>query len=229
MTQVYSFDSNYAEEYLRKSRSTIPGYETIFQIARTWLSRQLGDRGRLLLVGGGGGMEIESFAPSAPGWDFHVIDPAARMAQAAAERAQSLGVADRVQVTVATAADLPSEARYEAATCILVGHFLSKDAQRSLLRDIAARLVPGAPLVLVQLFRPTQNSASAELLECWRQHLLALGEDPAEVQARFKAREREITLLSEPEIAELLDKADFSTPLRFHQALLFGGWFATRR
>lgn len=157
-----------------------------------------------------------------------MVDPAARMAQAAGERAQALEVSERVEATVGTVDALPAEARYGAATCILVGHFLSKDAQGSLLRDIAARLVPGAPLVLVQLFRPEGDDALDELLECWRKRLLDLGEDPTEVQARFEAREREITLLTEQELAHLLDEAGFSAPLRFHQALLFGGWFATR-
>ncbi|MEN9354612.1 MAG: hypothetical protein RL318_1937 [Fibrobacterota bacterium] len=229
MTQVYSFDSSYAEEYIRKSRGMIPGYGTLFELARTWLSRRLGEGpARVLLVGGGGGMEIESFAPASPDWSFHVVDPAVRMAQAAGERAQALEVADRVEVTVGTVDTLPAEARYGAATCILVGHFLSKDAQGALLRDIAARLVPGAPLVLVQLFRPEGDEVLDELLECWRQRLLDLGEDPAEVQTRFAAREREITLLTEVELAHLLAESGFSAPLRFHQALLFGGWFMTR-
>lgn len=229
MTQVYSFDSNYAEEYIRKSRGMIPGYGTLFELAHTWLARRLGASARVLLVGGGGGMEIESFAPASPDWSFHVVDPAERMAQAAGERAQSLGVSGRVEVTIGTVDTLPAEARYDAATCILVGHFLSKEVQASLLRDIAARLVPGGPLVLVQLFRPEGDEALDELLECWRRRLLDLGEDPEEVQARFDARESEITLLTEPELALLLDESGFSAPLRFHQSLLFGGWFTTRR
>lgn len=228
MNQVYSFDSSYAEEYIRKSRDTIPGYGTIFQLSRTWLSQCLGKKARLLLVGGGGGMEIESFAPDSPDWTFHVVDPAIRMAQAAGERAQALGVADRVDVTVGTVADLPREGAYDAATSILVGHFLSKEAQDSLLRDIARRLAPGAPLVLAQLFRPTDDDSKSELLECWRRHLLFLGEAPEVVQARFEARDREITFLTEAELAELLNEAGFASPLRFHQSLLFGGWFTKR-
>lgn len=41
--------------------------------------------------------------------------------------------------------------------------------------------------------------------------------------------ETDVAFVPEAELAALLDEAGLATPVRFCQACLFGGWFATKR
>ncbi len=107
----------------------------------------------LLVVGAGGGMEVATFLPANPGWRLTGVDPSAKMLALAQAEADRLGAAGRVTLVQGTVEDLPATACYDAATCIFVLQFLPDDAgalgKLALLRGVAQRLRPGAPLLLV--------------------------------------------------------------------------------
>src|SRR5437016_6486241 len=83
-------------EYEHAVTSVNMGYEFIFELTHAFL-RALG-KGDLdiLVVGVGGGAEIERFLPHNPGWRITGVDPSREMLELARVKAEGLGVADQV-------------------------------------------------------------------------------------------------------------------------------------
>ena len=99
----------------------------------------------VLVVGAGGGREIEQFLPSNPKWRLVGVDPSRDMLGLAQNAAERLGVQERVELVHGTIDSLPADRQFDAVTCLYVLHFLPDDAKLALLRGIAARLRPLHP------------------------------------------------------------------------------------
>lgn len=74
-------------------------------------------------------------------------------------------------------ADLPEHDRFDAATLILVMHFIpdNEEGKIRLLRNIAQRLRKGVPLIISDIFEPDDFVLQ---MSYFRQYLLAKGMDP---------------------------------------------------
>ena len=109
-----------------------------------------GTPARLLVAGAGGGArEIVTAGALEPGWRFTAVDPSPAMMDLAIARLAEHGLANRTEIVLGTVDDLPAGEPFDAATLIGVLHHLPGDAAKhDILRAIARRLRPGAPLVL---------------------------------------------------------------------------------
>jgi tRNA (cmo5U34)-methyltransferase len=158
------------------------GYDLVFTLTKCVLRALRLPTLELLVVGAGGGAEIERFLPENPGWNLVGVDPSADMLALARDTANRLGVQKRVDLVRGTVDDLPTERRFDAATCLYVLHFLSDEAKLELLRGIAARLRSGAPLIVVSGTRVDAGDLRDDLLGAWQQYGEAMGM-PAEQMA----------------------------------------------
>ncbi len=216
--------------YDESIRTFAAAYDQLFPMAYACLRSIAGDDARLLIVGAGTGMEICTFGPRSPRWRFTGVDPSADMLAIARSRIEAARLADRVTLRQGYVHDLPAESRFDAATCILVMHFLPDDgSKRLLLKSIADRLKPGAPLVLVDDFGDAGSGAFRLMLGAWKTYVIGQGADPAVVEYAFGEENRKrFHYVSEERIAELLREAGFGPPARFFTGFLYGGWMALR-
>lgn len=221
--RMYDYFENLATEYLDKAKQQIPAYETLFRLADCLLARELPDFAEVLVVGGGGGQEICSIGQDKD-WRMTVVDPSEQMCRAANARAEEAGVAKRCEIRVGVVSDLPGEAVFDAATCILVLHFLDRNRQLELLREVASRLRPGAPFVAAHLVARDDPGENEWMLKLWSDLLVRLGEDPEVVARRNEDRQREVTMLSEDEFLDLCDQAGLEYQARISQTLHFTQW-----
>lgn len=131
-------------------RKAIPGYATLHDISRVLLETEVGDTAELLIAGCGTGTELGLYADECPGWHFTGVDPSAGMLDIARDRINHM---DRIKLVEGYVSDLPNKPTFDAATLILVMHFLSDDenapggGKAGVLSQIAQRLKPGAPLI----------------------------------------------------------------------------------
>jgi len=162
-------------------------------------------------------------------WRMLVVDPSGPMCEGARIRASANGIAARCEVVEGCLADLPAGRIHDAATCILVMHFLTREGQADLLAELHRRLKPGAPVAVAHLVRFARESENAWMVDFWRDFLVRAGVDEQAVEEQRLAREREVTMLTEDEFRHLCADAGFEVVARVSQALHFTQWVLRRR
>ncbi len=228
------WDRDRAEAYDRRVREAIPGYDALHVLSCQIVAEATGGTGRALVVGAGTGAECIALAQSCPHLSVVGVDPSAEMLAHAEAKVKSHGLTARVRLYPTKVADLPSFEAFDAATLLLVLHFLSdtlggeKGAKLTLLEEISAHLSPGAPLVMADLFGSWADPWQQQLRSWWRHLQLAAGIPEREVEKGFRHIDRDIFPLQEGRLSELLTAAGFGPPAPFFRALCFGGWVARK-
>ncbi|WP_339312322.1 methyltransferase [Paenibacillus sp. FSL M7-0896] len=222
------------DQYVQNISRKIPGYALQYDLMDTLLTARLGkkEKPELLVVGAGGGQEILKLGLSHPDWRFSGLDTSQSMLQAAKQRLEAAGqpgLLDRVRLHRTEISDWSCARAYDAATCMLVLHFVQgRESKLALLRSIAARLQPGAPLCLSAICGVPGTPAWELQMAGWRLHML--GNGIAEEQ--WQTFEQSFGVISHPlhaeEIEELLKEAGFTAVSRFFGAYLIDGWVAVK-
>lgn len=225
------FDAERAQAYDRRVREAIPGYEALHQLSCMVLAECTHGHGRALVVGAGTGGECIALAQACPNLHVVGVDPAGDMLALAEHKVAEHGLNARVRLYPSKVAELPKFEPFDAATLLLVLHFLPDDgAKLGLLTDIAQHLKPGAPLVQADLFGPGwQDGWQGELRTFWGHLQKSAGIALEDIERGFRHVDRDIHPVTEVRLAELLNQAGFEAPQRFFQALCFGGWVSRRK
>ncbi|MDB5806601.1 MAG: tRNA (Cmo5U34)-methyltransferase [Betaproteobacteria bacterium] len=226
------FDPSRAAEYEKQSRIGLAGYDACHELAACLLAATLGSgSAATILVAGAGGTasEIITAGKLEPAWQFFAVDPSRPMLDLALSRVTAAGLAQRTESLLGSVADLSPGRSYDAATLIGVLHHLPGEAaKQSILREIAARLKPGAPLILA--CNHHAYASQPLLLAAWGERWRMQGADADEVKAKLgKILQGADPPHSEAAVAALLDGAGFDEPLRFFSSLFWGAWIARRR
>jgi tRNA (cmo5U34)-methyltransferase len=224
-----TFHAARAQRYDDTIRRVIPGYETLHAMAGLLLQQEVGEDARLLVVGCGTGAELAYLGTASPQWRFTACDPAEGMLEVARARVDAAGLGARVDLHACVADGLPDGPLFDAATCLLVLHFVPDDGSKlTLLKSIARRLTPGAPLVLADMYEDPRSPRYQRLVAAWARWQLAQGIDPVEVEKGLAHVRRDIHFVTETRLAALLAEAGFTPPERFFGAFLFGGYVTHR-
>jgi tRNA (cmo5U34)-methyltransferase len=218
-----------ARSYDEDIRAAMPGYDVLHETVAALLKNELSDEARILAVGVGTGEEIARLAPGNPGWRLTAVDPSAEMLAVARERVEGSGLGDRVDFHVGYAHDLPAGQAYDAATLILVQHFLPDDgAKLDLLRSIATRLKPGSPLILANMHGDLRDPVTQRLYQAWKRRQIARGMSASDADAMFQGLPQVVHFVSSERIRELLSEAGFGDVEPVFNAFVIGGWLARK-
>jgi tRNA (cmo5U34)-methyltransferase len=225
------FDPSRAGEYEQQSRIALAGYDACHELAACILAAALGTgtAARILVAGAGGGAkEIVTAGALEPSWRFTAVDPSQPMMDLAVSRIAEAGLSDRTEVVLGTVDDLPPDAEYDAATLIGVLHHLpGHDAKLGILRSLAIRMKPGAPLVLAG--NHYAYASQPLLLAAWGERWRMQGATQDEVRAKLgKILQGADPPHSEEAVALLLSNAGFGQPTRFFSSLFWGAWLTRR-
>ncbi|MES2127841.1 MAG: methyltransferase [Pseudomonadota bacterium] len=222
MTSHYN-DPEFVRHYAEGPRAFVPAYAFMQRMAAQLIREGIGERGQVLVLGAGGGLELEAFIAAAPNWTFVGVDPSEEMLKAAQERVGDAPVAWHHGYVF----DAP-EGPFDAATCLLTLHFVEDDGSKErTLREIRRRLMPGAPFILVDLCIDMAAPSAPRALQRYRQFALDSGADCDRVEATC-GRVRDVlrtTSAARNEI--LLAAAGFVDIELFYAALSWRGWRAS--
>jgi tRNA (cmo5U34)-methyltransferase len=223
------WDEARAAAYDQRVREAIPGYDALHVLSCQIVAETTGGKGRALVIGAGTGAECVALAQSCPNLAVVGVDPSKDMLRHAEVKVAEYGLIARVRLYPSKVGALPKFEPFDAATLLLVMHFLKDDgAKQTLLEEISSHLKPGAPLVLADLFGDWNDAWQQQLRAWWRHLQLAAGIPEDEVEKGFRHIDRDIHPLSEARLAELLAATGFGPPAPYFQAMCFGGWVARR-
>ena len=228
--ETIEFDRDRASQYDLDIRKAIPGYEALHGMAQSLLTTNLPASANLLVVGSGTGMELMSYCQQNPQWLLTGVDPSAEMMAIAKQELLDKKFLSRVNLHTGYVDTLPEAEPMDAATLMLVMHFVKDDgAKLQLLKDIARRLKPGAELVLADLHGDKSTPYFNKLRTAWQNlYFSQLDADTkAKAEQNFEAAiDNSIYFVPEARIVELLNIAGFDRVTKFYNAFLFGGWIA---
>lgn len=225
MKDIGIFEGDRAKNYDQFIQDWMPNYDSLLACLPQLLEWEAATgQQKVLAVGSGTGNELLTLARARTNWQFLGIDPSPEMMLQAQ---QKLATFPNVQLQEGYVQQLSNDEPFQAATLLLVLHFLPDDGSKlNLLKGIADRLERNAPFVLADIF-----GAKEELI----QNLVVLkslfppaflSEDTEERLSRIRDH---IHYLPEPRLVELLEAAGFQPPTRFFQIAIWGAWCSRKR
>ena len=223
-----AFDKERASSFNTQYQKLAPLSEAIHLLLRVILLDLPADA-RVLCVGAGTGAELLFLAEAFPGWHFAVVEPAAPMLDLCRQRAEDVEIAARCTFHAGYLDTLPDALPFDAATSLLVTHFLlTPEARRDYWAQIAARLRPEGVLVASALASDMSAPAYQSLLEVWLQMQRYTG-TPADAIAKMPdSYGRDVAILPPADIEAEIAASGFQAPTPFYQALLIHAWYAKR-
>ena len=225
-------DPQAVARYAEGPRRNVPGYDSLLPMVRILLAERVPADGRVLVVGAGGGLELEDMARAHPGWRFDGVDPSQPMLDLAAQRLESAGVSDRVALHHGYVQSAPA-GPFDGATCLLTFHFVPREERVPMLTEIRRRLKPGAPFIAVHL-SVADGGAGGESgvgeRDLWLSRYAAF-QVASGVAPEHAARARdkiaaELAVLTPKEDEAILRGAGFSDVRMFYMGFAFRGWVA---
>jgi tRNA (cmo5U34)-methyltransferase len=222
-----------ASSYEQTISLKIPGYLLLYDMMDRLLTAQLAEAPAapsFLIIGAGGGQELVTLGARHESWTFTGVDPAEPMIVAAKRRMEQAGLQERVTLIHGEIDRLPANERFDAATCLLVLHFIKGTEQKKrLLHRIAEHLNDGAPLFVAAINGRVGTASFTIQMQAWKSHMLANGIS-LEDWNRF---ERSMGVESDPipvcELEDMLKELGFEQITRFYGAYLIDGLFAIKR
>lgn len=232
MTQEpITFDRERANKYDIDIRKAIPGYEALHEMAYTLLEMNVSQQSEVLVTGSGTGMEMINLCQRNPHWRLMGVEPSADMMEIAQSQISNQGLTKQVQLHQGYIDSLPETKVYDAATLLLVMHFIPEDGSKLLLlQNIVKRLKSGATLVLADLHGDRESGSFQDSLSAWKSfYFNRLGNISVEDEKNFQNAINSIYFIPETKITNLLRSVGFRDITRFYNAFLFGGWNAKLR
>jgi tRNA (cmo5U34)-methyltransferase len=219
-------DPEFVRRYTEGPGQFVPGYTVMQRMAAQLIAERIGQSGSVLVLGAGGGLEIEHFARLQPGWTFLGVDPAEEMLASAKSRMRTAGLDARVEWVRGLIFQAPS-GPFDAATALLTLHFVPDDGSKlDTLKALRARLRRGAPLIIVDLCIDKGSANLHTELNRYRDFALASGAEPADV-ADTCARILDVMHPVKPErVVQLLAQSGFSDVELFYAGLSWRGSIA---
>jgi tRNA (cmo5U34)-methyltransferase len=225
MTLTHAFtDPSAVAAYADGPPRMVPGFADMQRMCLLLLAENAPADARVLVLGAGGGLELDVFAQARAQWQFDGVDPSAEMLQLARTRLQAN--LHRVRLHQGTI-DIAPPGPFDAACCLLTLHFITRDERRRTLAEVRRRLKPGAPFVAAHFSFPQDAVVRDKWLARCTAFAISSGLDPEKARAREKGIGAQLPILSPEDDEAVLREAGFSGVELFYAAFGFRGWVAT--
>jgi len=229
MEAQIDFTGDWSNEYDDTAHKIIPAYHSIYELTAHLLRDKLPKKASVLVAGAGTGKEIIDCSQNNPDWSFTGFDPAKPMLSIARKKVDAARLEKKISLILGLINDV-KEKNFDAATAILVMHFLPDDgAKLKFLRDISDKLKPGAPIILVDLEGEIGSDEYNTLSGAWKNQQLLVRNETDRVEQEFIMRENEVHFIPQKRIETLLKDAGFIKTCKFFKAFLFGGYVAIKK
>ena len=223
----YDEDPPFEIARYREMQKALPGADTLYTLMLAHIEIALPSGGRVLVVGAGGGREVEALLGSDMPFGVVGVDPSRDMLDIARWYAERGGRSDKVQLLQGLTDDIDKPAKgFDAATAMFVMQFLPDDdsdgGKLAFLKAIRERL--GQDGLLVHADVSVENCRD-RIAPVFLRHarLAGLPEDAVSVGLKVIAA---MPVVGAARTSELFQAAGFSAPALFFQTLWYRAWTA---
>lgn len=221
------FDQQAAASYDEKWAKLAPTRDALHLLARVILS-DLPEDANVLCVGSGTGSELIDLAQNFPQWRFTAVEPSAPMLEISRRRAEEVGITSRCVFHEGYLESLPASDRFDAATSLLVSHFImQKEARRRFFNQIALRLRPNGYLITSDISYDMNASSFQSIGEMWWR-MMKYTSVHLEIEKMYATFGRDVAVLPPPEVASIIESSGFEAPVLFSQNLFIHAWYTRR-
>ena len=215
-------DPHTVARYTEGPARLVPGLRDLHRMTALLLAEHAGEGAGILVLGAGGGQELDLFARYRADWRFLGVDPSAEMLALAREVTRDH--AARIDWHEGYIDDAPT-GPFEGATCLLTLHFRPREERLHTLTELRRRLKPGAPLIVAHHSVP--EAGRALWLRRYADFAASNGVPPESARTAAAAIAERLPLLSPTEDEALLQEAGFTDVGLFYAGFTFRGWVAT--
>ncbi|MEO1763313.1 MAG: class I SAM-dependent methyltransferase [Cyanobacteria bacterium J06629_18] len=230
--QNIDFDKNApiaGTEYDDMAPLVLPGYQAMHQMVLACLRAKLSDEANLLVIGAGTGMELVKFAGGNSNWNILGVDPSENMLAVARDKIQQHGLSQQIELFQGYVNDLADNSNYDAATSILVMHFIPDDGSKlAFLKSIVSRIKASGIFILVDVFGEKGTDNFQELISLVKEFWQGTGISEAKKNEILETMDNAVYPISETRVLELLKEAGFCRVIRFYTGLWVGGWMCVK-
>ncbi len=212
-----------------KKRAKMAPIKDALHLCMQMVFCDLPEGAKILCVGAGTGAEVLFLARTFPKFEFTIVEPAEAMIKTCREKIEGAGFASRCIFHNGFLASLPQTAAFDAATAILVSHFLTDQEKRiGLFKEVAARLAPGGQLVSADIASDMEGDDFKALSVAWGQLLRHSDMAEKEVAGFIAGLGKKVAVLPEGQVRSLIQAGGFERPTLFFQSLLMHAWHAQK-
>lgn len=198
-----------------------PGFADMQCMTAILLAERARSDDEILVLGAGGGLELELFTRMQPGWRMVGVDPAAAMLDQARRRLEPH--TNRVRMIEGYIDDAPL-GPFGGGCCLLTLHFLEKEERLRTLKEIHRRLAPNAAFVAAHSSFPQDQDQRELWLNRYASFAIAQGVEAAVANGARDAVAANLAVLDPAEDEALLREAGFSGVEMFYAGFSWRGW-----
>jgi tRNA (cmo5U34)-methyltransferase len=204
--------------------AVVPGLDGLHRAMRAIFDTVLHDRATILVVGAGGGHELQTLGASSRSYALVGVDPSPEMLGIARACVRADGLGPRTELVEGTVDSLPDDRRFDAASALFVMHFLPDDGSKARFLDgIRKRLERGAPYIHVDVCLDGPSEFE-RLQPVYAAHAVLGGLSP-DAADRVAARVGTMPVLPERVTRERLEQSGFRVVTPFFRGLWYAGWW----
>ena len=214
-------DPHAVARYIEGPPRLVPGYVGMQRMTTLLLAERIAEKGQVLVLGAGGGLELKMFAEAHADWTFHGVDPSTEMLKLAERVLGSL--TSRVTLKEGTIDDAPV-GPFDGATCLLTMHFLPLEERRRTATEVRRRLKPGSPFVVAHFSIPNGEGERTLWLSRFASFAIASGMEPEKAETARVGVGQKLPILTPAQDETILREAGFSNVSLFYAGFTFRGW-----